>query len=92
MTTVRDKQIARINRLFKELLEFSRDSWSNIAIEAKVVALHIEVQNLYPYVVAAEVPKVEPEQPKCRNRRFKAAVKKIETFERVEVTNSTRWG
>lgn len=102
----RDEQVAAVEQGFKDLAEFARSSWSNIAITDKVKALHVEVKKLYaPVIVLKEVPgppvpappapTAEPPKPKPRRARFRRpaiAPRLPDDFQPIHVDENTRWG
>lgn len=102
----RDEQIAAVEQGFKDLAEFARSSWSNIAITDKVKALQLEVEKLYaPVIVVKEVPgpplppppppappAEPPKQRRARFRRPAIAPRLPDDFQPIHVDENTRWG
>lgn len=91
----RDEQVAAVEQGFKDLAEFARSSWSNIAITDKVKALHLEVKKLYaPVIVVKEVPAPPPPPPPPKPPRERPMPRPDlpKDFEPVEVLENTRWG
>lgn len=86
----REQQIAQVEQGFKDLAEFARSSWSNIAITERVKALHLEVKKLYPPVIVVKEVQLPP--PLAIPRQKPTPRPMPEGFEPVEVTDSTRWG
>lgn len=87
----REEQIREVEQGFAELFELAENSWSNLAISAKVKLVHESVARLYrPAVKGARrgrppktgVPLVAPRPPPLPP----------EPFEPVHVDENTRWG
>lgn len=87
----RDDQIAAVEQGFKDLAEFARSSWSNIAITDKVNALHGEVKKLYAPVIVVKEVQLPPPPPPPRERPMPRP-DLPKDFEPVEVLENTRWG
>lgn len=90
----REEQIRKVERGFADLVSFAEDSWSNLAIVAKVRALRAEVVSLY-HPVFVEPPAPPPKPTGKRSQRRVAPARPStppEPFDPVQVDETTRWG
>ena len=88
----RDEQIRKVERGFAELVSFAEDSWSNLAIVAKVRALRAEVVSLYHFQAPELPPALKKPARKSPHRAPRRPEAEPEPFEPVQVDETTRWG
>jgi hypothetical protein len=88
----REDQIRKVERGFSDLVIFAEDSWSNLAIVAKVRALRAEVVSLYHWQDPVQPAALKKPARKSPHRQPKPPPAPPEPFEPVEIDETTRWG